>query len=104
MTEADVQNQPDSLAIASDAGSILGVVYTGEVALENDTDADEVITTVVQEGMLIQETIGRWPTQMLAQGTSGTGLQALAYACGMDTVVVPTEVVSLSDIASAQQA
>ncbi len=104
VTEADVQNQPDSLAIASDAGSILGVVYTGEVALENDTDADEVITTVVQEGMLIQETIGRWPTQMLAQGTSGTGLQALAYACGMDTVVVPAEVVSLSDIASAQQA
>ncbi len=104
VTSEDVQNHPDSLAVASDAGCMLGVVYSGERELENDAIADEVITALMREGMLIQETIGRWPTQVLCIGTEADGLPALAYACGMDTVVVPAQVVSLSDIASASRA
>ena len=94
ITGQDVASEPDSLALLVERGYTVGLDDTDGT----DASAERNINTFISAASAVQTVAGIWPSQLLYTGTPGDTLRAAAYACSINTVVVPTQTVSLSQI------
>lgn len=97
VTGQDVAGEPASLALLVERGFMVGLDGADGA---DSSSPERNIDSFISAASAVQTAAGVWPSQLLYAGTPGDTLCAAAYACSMNTVVVPTQTVSLSRIRS----
>ncbi|NLI22033.1 MAG: polysaccharide deacetylase family protein [Clostridiales bacterium] len=104
ITGEDATAYPESLSRIATAGFSVGIAYTDATAASDDAAAKRIISDFVRASASIQGSAGVWPSQILTVNEPGESLLAAAYACAVDTVVVPTRVITSKDAATEELA
>lgn len=97
VSASDVEAYPASLSQIVESGYSIGIAIDQGTVTDDET-AEGLITKLVTTGEQIQQLTGIWPAKIMAQSTKDTALAAIAFACNMDTIVIPSTTLQLDAI------
>ena len=104
VTGEEASARAKSLSMITGAGYTVGIAFTEAAYAMDAAAATRVLSAFVRTSAAIQTVAGVWPSQILSLSTPSDDLLAVAFACSMDKVIVPTRVVSLKEAASTELA
>ena len=97
ITGEDATVNLGSISLIANAGYTIGSAYTDTTGILDAAAAKRAVSDFVRTSAAIQTSTGVWPSQMLSLNRPADELMAAAFACSVDTVIVPTKVISLQE-------
>lgn len=97
ITGEDATSGINSLSLIANAGYTIGLAYTDITGSMDASAAKRAVSDFVRTSATIQTITGVWPSQILSLSRPGEQMLAAAYACSVDTVIVPTKVVTTQE-------
>lgn len=104
LTGEDVNADIGSLSLIASAGYTIGIIYTDTASNLDPASAQNAISNIVRASASIQSAVGVSPSQILTLIKPGDDLLAVAYACSMDTVILPDRIIDMEEVSSAELA